>query len=233
MISTAMLSSASSSQRGSSRPRREDKLTKTSTRRRKRRLSDSGENSDRIEISQPPGKDEGKGAKRHRLRTEAGPGEEDPAPSEDGSQLTHPDVTPPPSGYDLDRLRYHIDLQDFGKSLQNAANAVFSNDRRSKYHQTSVLMLSWADEDPDLPVSLEICALRDVFVNLYSFGVEEWQIPAIDSHMELNLKILQFLKDSSPKHLKIVYYAGHGRLSNHGQVLWTRYVPSRHHWAPS
>jgi hypothetical protein len=25
--------------------------------------------------------------------------------------------------------------------------------------------------------------------------------------------------------LKIVYYAGHGRLTNHGQPAWTRYDP--------
>jgi hypothetical protein len=42
---------------------------------------------------------------------------------------------PPPSGYDLDQLNYHIELECFGKDLQNAANAVFSGDRRSKYTQ--------------------------------------------------------------------------------------------------
>jgi hypothetical protein len=131
---------------------------------------------------------------------------------------------PPLTGYDLDRLNYHVDLRDFGTSLQKAANAVFSSDRRSRYTQVSALLLSWEDEDPQLPVSLEIKELKDVFVNQYGFDVDEWQIPAANSHMELNMKVLQFLKDSSSKHLKIVYYAGHGKLSNHGQAIWTRSV---------
>jgi hypothetical protein len=134
------------------------------------------------------------------------------------SQGSHP----PPSGYDLDRLSYHIDLQNFGKGLQDAANAVFSSDRRSRYTQVSVILLSWEDEDPQLPVSLEISALKSVLVDLYGFDVEEYQIPATNSHLELNSRILNFLKDSDTKHLKIVYYAGHGKLSNHGQALWTR-----------
>lgn len=106
---------------------------------------------------------------------------------------------PPLSGYDIDRLNHHIDLEEFGKSLQEAANAVFSEagNRRSRYSnvclfsllmsfiwlafqskdtchsglkliviQVSVILLSWEDEDPNLPVSLEIAALKDVFVNL-------------------------------------------------------------------
>ncbi len=169
------------------------------------------------------------------------------AAAEESSQPVTP-PRPPPSGYDLDRLNYHIDLKRFGKDLQSAANAVFSGDRRSKYTQVSspmnvrtpvgqpesqyhmthvqnvqvsALLLSWEDEDPELPVSVEIGTLRDVFVDIYDFEVEEWRIPAVNSHTALNLKILHFLADSDTKHLKIVYYAGHGKLSNHGQALWT------------
>lgn len=86
----------------------------------------------------------------------------------------------------------------------------------------SALLLSWEDEDPQLPVSLEIQELKDVLSNLYGFEVNEWHIPSENSHVELNMKILTFLKDSSSTHLKIVYYAGHGRLSNHGQAVWAR-----------
>ena len=129
------------------------------------------------------------------------------------------DSHPPPSGYDLDRLSYHIDLQNFGKGLQDAANAVFSSECRSRYTQVSVILLSWEHEDPRLPVSLEISALKSVLVDLYGFDVEEYQIPAINSHLELNSRILNFLKDSDTKHLKIVYYAGHRKLNNHGQAL--------------
>jgi hypothetical protein len=160
-------------------------------------------------------------SKRHRVHpnSETGPAD---ATNVDEDSLPSPAQSPPLSGYDLDRLNYHVGLEDFGNGLQNAANAVFSSDRRSRYTQVSALLLSWEDEDPQLPVSLEINALKDVLVNLYGFEVDEWKIPAYESHMELNLKILHFLKDSSTKHLKVVYYAGHGKLSNHGQAIWTR-----------
>ncbi|KAH6709639.1 hypothetical protein BKA61DRAFT_678523 [Leptodontidium sp. MPI-SDFR-AT-0119] len=105
---------------------------------------------------------------------------------------------PPLSGYDIDRLNHHIDLEEFGKSLQEAANAVFSEagNRRSRYSNVSVILLSWEDEDPNLPVSLEIAALKDVFVNLYGFEAKEWQIPNLNSHTALNLRILQFLAEA-------------------------------------
>ncbi|PMD32388.1 hypothetical protein L207DRAFT_500093 [Hyaloscypha variabilis F] len=141
----------------------------------------------------------------------------------------------PPSGYDIDQLNHHIGLQEFGRGLQIAANAVFSNtgNRRSRYTKVSAILLSWADEDPNLPVSLEIEALRDVFINLYGFEVEEWKIPDVQSHTALNLKILQFLGDSDIKHLKIVYYAGHGKLSNHGQAIWTSHRNSKRDRQPT
>lgn len=62
----------------------------------------------------------------------------------------------PPTMKNIDRWTYHADLQTFAKSLQIAANAVLPNDRTSRYEKVSVLMLSWADEDPQLPVSLEV-----------------------------------------------------------------------------
>ena len=129
---------------------------------------------------------------------------------------------PPPTAHDLDRLRYHIDLQDFGKGVQEAASAVFSTDRRSRYTQVSALLISWEDEDPQLPVSIEINALKAVFVDLYGFAVEEYQIPPMNSHKKLTRRILDFFDDENSKHLKIVYYAGHGKLSAHGQSVWTR-----------
>ncbi|KAE8443543.1 hypothetical protein EG329_001783 [Mollisiaceae sp. DMI_Dod_QoI] len=146
----------------------------------------------------------------------------------------------PPSFYDIDQLNYHTDLQEFGKSLQVAIDAVFSDTgrRSSRYTQLtplkiSAILLSWEDEDPNLPVSLEISTLRDVFINLYEFEVEEWKIPDVNSHTALNLKILQFLHDNDTKHLKIVYYAGHGRLNNHGQAIWTSHRNSKRDRQPT
>jgi hypothetical protein len=186
----------------------------TSGKRRKRPVNKTNE------LGEQAGSEAGY-PKRPKIQPKPEPGVADTACVDEDSPSS-PAQCPPLSGYDLDRLNYHVDLEDFGKGLQNAANAVFSSDQRSRYTQVSALLLSWEDEDPQLPVSLEINALKDVLVNLYEFEVEEWKIPTQDSHMELNLKILQFLKDSSTKHLKIVYYAGHGKLSNHGQAIWTR-----------
>ncbi|KAE9364287.1 hypothetical protein N431DRAFT_421152 [Stipitochalara longipes BDJ] len=155
-------------------------------------------------------------------------------PADESPEVTESNILPP-SGYDIDQLNYHIGLQEFGRGLQLAANAVFSNtgDRRSRYTKVSAILLSWEDEDPNLPVSLEIESLRDVFINLYGFEVEEWRIPDVKSHTALNLKILQFLDDSDAKHLKIVYYAGHGKLSNHGQAIWTSHRNSKRDRQPT
>lgn len=130
----------------------------------------------------------------------------------------------PLSGHELDRLNYHVYLQDFGCQLQRAANAIFPGDQVSRYSKVDVILLSWEDEDPKLPVSLEIKALAEVFLTLYGFEVEEWLIPSDNSHNKLQKKILQFLGDDEVSHLKIVYYAGHGKLTNHGTPAWTRYA---------
>ncbi|KAG4439096.1 hypothetical protein IFR05_005438 [Cadophora sp. M221] len=129
---------------------------------------------------------------------------------------------PPPSAHDLDQMNYHIGLQEFGTQLQHAANAIFPGDQISRYTQVDVILLCWEDEDPNLPVSLEIEELADVFAKLYGFNVEKWSIPSEDCHIRVQTKILQFLEHSDSAHLKIVYYGGHGRLTNHGQSAWTR-----------
>jgi hypothetical protein len=128
----------------------------------------------------------------------------------------------PLSFQDLDRLNDHTCLEDFGKSLQKAANAIFPANQTSKYTRVDVLLLSWEDEDPKLPVSLEIQQLAETFGNDYGYDVERWLIPAKSCHNRLQGKILQFLGVDEVDHLKIVYYGGHGRLTNHGQLAWTR-----------
>jgi hypothetical protein len=165
---------------------------------------------------------EGSDPKRHKIQPKSRSGVADIVSVNEDS-LTSPAQCLPPSRYDTDRQNYHVHLEDLGKELQKAANALFSSDRRSKNTKVSTLLLSWEDEDPQLPVCWEINTLKDVLVNLYGFEIEEWKIPAHDSHIRLNRKILQFLEDSSTKHLKDVYYAGHGKyVSNHGQAIWAR-----------
>jgi hypothetical protein len=138
------------------------------------------------------------------------------------SHVDNPSSSPPPTSHDLDFLHRHLSLTQFGEGLQLAANALFPNDLTSRYTQTSVLILSWQDEDPKLPVSIEISRLSDVFEHLYQFKVESWKIPTKHSHFELNQKIGMFVKpeDDDRQHLKIVYYAGHARLAKNRTLVW-------------
>jgi hypothetical protein len=138
------------------------------------------------------------------------------------TETTRFGTKPPLPLYELDRIQKDIDFQSFGEGLQKAAEAIFPNDNRSRYTEVHVLLLSWEDEDPNLPVSIDISRLSDLFQTVYGFETSAWQIPAVQSHRETNRKIDQFLGDDDPKHLKVVYYAGHGRLTSSGQLAWTR-----------
>jgi hypothetical protein len=109
---------------------------------------------------------------------------------------SHPVRVGPPSGYDLDKLRYHINLRDFGSSLQKAANAIFPGGQLSRYSKVDVILLSWEEEDPNLPVSLEIQELKAILEELYGYNVEEWLIPGEDCHNRLQSRILEILGDS-------------------------------------
>lgn len=139
--------------------------------------------------------------------------------------LFPPRKRPPPPGHELDRINEHIALDHFGKVLQKAANMIFPSDgkKATRYTRVNVILLSWEDEDPRLPVSLEVDELAATFEGLYGYNAEKWFIPSEQCHIRPQGKILQFLGDNDPTHLKIVYYAGHGRLTNHSQPAWTRY----------
>ncbi|TVY83362.1 hypothetical protein LSUE1_G002842 [Lachnellula suecica] len=91
---------------------------------------------------------------------------------------------------------------------------------------TFVLILSWEVQDPRLLVDKEIDRLFDVFNRLYHFRVERWKIPSENAHLLLNKKIIDFvcLGDDSPNCLKIVYYAGHGKLSRNRQPVWVDHL---------
>ncbi|KAK0108101.1 hypothetical protein ONS95_002922 [Cadophora gregata] len=139
------------------------------------------------------------------------------------SYISSANSTPPPTFSDLDRWRYHIDFQKFSSDLQAAANAVFPNDTKSRYTKVSVLMLSWENEDPNLPVSQEIDKLYNVFRNLYQYETDRWTIPDDNCHYKLTEKIMDYVKpaEDSKTHLKIVYYAGHARLTETRLLVWT------------
>ncbi len=133
-------------------------------------------------------------------------------------------TSPPPTPHDIDRWNRHTSLQEFGGGLQSAARALFPNETRSRYTRVTVLALSWQDEDPNLPVSIEISHLLHVFQNIYNFNVEDWKIPSQGSHWAVNQKIMEFVRPApdDKEHLKIVYYAGHGRLNKTRSLEWTR-----------
>jgi hypothetical protein len=129
------------------------------------------------------------------------------------------DYRPPPTLHELDQLQYHISLQEFSENLQKAANSALPNDSRLRYASVYVLLLCWEDEDPKLPVSMEIERLQHMFERVYHFNVEIWKIPSDGSHKKLNRKVLDFVElgNDSKDDLKIAYYGGHGMLSHNRQ----------------
>jgi hypothetical protein len=132
----------------------------------------------------------------------------------------------PPRADEWDRTLRHIGLKDFGEALENAARAVFPNDKGSNYSQVYVLLISWQTEDPKLPVEREIKALREVLKDIYHYDIEEYRIPNTASHAAVSEKINDFVKvnDDSSNDLKIVYYAGHSLLSRNKELVWSAYV---------
>jgi hypothetical protein len=132
---------------------------------------------------------------------------------------------PPPTAHEIDQWQRHISLQDFAKDLQVAANTVYPNEpQRSRYSRVYVLIFKWEVEDPKLPVSLEILELQEVLGQIYHYDIEVFEIPEKQSHARVSEKVNTFIaiNDDSKDDLKIVYYAGHGRLSKTRDLVWTR-----------
>jgi hypothetical protein len=132
----------------------------------------------------------------------------------------------PPPAHEIDQWQRHISLQNFAKDLQTAANSVYPNKTRSRYSRVYVLIFKWKAEDPKLPVSYEIAELREVLDKIYHYDIEVFEIPEKQSHARVSEKINTFvaINDDSKDDLKIVYYAGHGRLSKTRDLVWTRCV---------
>lgn len=126
----------------------------------------------------------------------------------------------------IDRWQRHISLQNFAKDVERAAKSVYSADNRSRYTNVYVLILKWKTEDPKLPVSYEISELRQVLEQVYHYETEIFEIPDSRSHNKVNEKISAFIgiNDDSKSDLKIVYYAGHSRLSDTKDLVWASYV---------
>ncbi|KAF7883779.1 hypothetical protein EAF00_011091 [Botryotinia globosa] len=124
--------------------------------------------------------------------------------------------------HDLSQLQYHITLRDFGEKGQKAANAAYPNDQKFKYARVYALLISWEDEDPQLPISLEVYELDIILASIYKYKIQIYRIPCGGSHKKLNQKILDFfeLGGDSKEDPKIVYYGGHGILAQNRQPCW-------------
>jgi hypothetical protein len=123
-------------------------------------------------------------------------------------------------------MQKHMSMQDFAKDLQKAANCIFPNERQSRYSNVYVLMFMWEIEDCKLPVRFEVERLHRVFEDTYHYDVEVFPIPEKRSHSRVSAKINGFvsINDDSAEDLKIVYYAGHSKLSKTKDVVWARYA---------
>jgi hypothetical protein len=117
-------------------------------------------------------------------------------------------------------------MQDFAKDLQRAAESVFPNENRSRYSNVYVLIFKWKTEDPNLPVWYEIDELCYVLDKIYGYEIEIFEIPDQKCHIKVVEKITSFISinDDSKNDLKIVYYAGHSRLSDTRDLVWSRCV---------
>jgi hypothetical protein len=129
-----------------------------------------------------------------------------------------------PSFDQFDQWQAHIGLKTFGEGLHAAAQAVFPDESQPRYTKVYVLMIRWEAEDLNSPVSIEVRKLFNVFKDIYQFEVEIWKIPDTGSHVDTDQKILDFVKlgGDSDEHLKIVYYAGHAKLTKNKRLAWTR-----------
>jgi hypothetical protein len=150
--------------------------------------------------------------------------DEDEVQYDDATQNSSRSTTPPPPASNFDKWLFHTRFEMFASDLHEAAKAVFPNTASARYRNVYVLMFKWEDEDPNLPVWLEIRRLFDVFTKLYHFQTEIWDIKDLDCHVEVNQKILDFtrLGGDSKEDLKVVYYAGHGKLTKNRLLSWTR-----------
>lgn len=123
--------------------------------------------------------------------------------------------------HDISNTKYHVgNLKDFCEILTEAVGAAFPNRGKPGYAAVHVLTLSW--EDDDLGVITELLELQKVFETLFLFRTQVWKIPSDDSHILLNLRVIQFLQAfGSQENLVVIYYGGHGKMKDGGQCVFS------------
>ena len=142
------------------------------------------------------------------------------------SDLDNASLSTTPSSFDgFHRWQAHIALKNFGEGLHAAAQAIFPSERRPPYSKVYVLMLCWEDETANQRLSTEMDQLFNVFKDVYHFETEVWRIQEEDCHLDVNQRVLDFVRlgGDSDEHLKIVYYSGQARLDRNKKLVWTRY----------
>ena len=125
------------------------------------------------------------------------------------------------------RFHHVTDLNKFARELEEAAKAAFPDNSASRYTSVHVLMITWETESRS-EVLMDMEELQRVLSVEYGFDVSTFLIPSERPHLSLNKKVTNFVEaaDDSSDILKIVYYSGHGEVSEHRQTIWTRYLPS-------
>lgn len=132
-------------------------------------------------------------------------------------QATSLSITCSSSTHDTTASSFHFEsIHDFTKELQTAITASWptrSSPGYSKYAAVKVLLISW--EEDDLGVEVEVDLLGQLLENVYSYEVEKWKIPSMNSFDALDEQVRASAKAirSNPSSLFVLYYAGHARPS--------------------
>lgn len=124
----------------------------------------------------------------------------------------------------MGRMRHGLDLESFGKSLEDAVKVLLP-DQSSRYTSVHVLILQW-EMDPltSQLVDREVDELVEVFRDEYKFDVEIGRIPREQPSKWISRKMINFVDkaDDSRDSLKILYYGGHSFISESHENIWSR-----------
>jgi hypothetical protein len=117
-----------------------------------------------------------------------------------------------PKTHDISLVEKHVPcIEDLAADLEAAVQAVWPRRHEMRYSHVQVLLLSW--EDDDLGVASEIKDLRHVFMDIYNYQVQTYEIPNLTPDKAVKRRIFDFLEHDGEETLLIVYYAGHAKRS--------------------